>query len=48
MLTQTENDLICRVGPGTPMGNLMREYWIPALPASEFPSPDSPYIVVSA
>src|SRR5579864_4223917 len=41
MLTQAENDLICRVGPGTPMGNLMREYWIPALLSSEVPTPDS-------
>src|SRR5712691_1099252 len=41
MLSLDDNDILCRVGPGTPMGNLMREYWIPALPASEFPSPDS-------
>src|SRR6266566_1472207 len=42
MLSLDDNEVLCRVGPGTPMGNLMREYWIPALPASEFPSPDSP------
>jgi phenylpropionate dioxygenase-like ring-hydroxylating dioxygenase large terminal subunit len=24
------------------MGEMMRQYWVPALPASEFPSPDSP------
>ena len=30
MLTQVETDLLCRVGPGTPMGALMREYWLPA------------------
>src|SRR3954463_13566456 len=24
------------------MGELMRQYWVPALPAAEFPSPDSP------
>ena len=42
MLSKEDNDLLCRVGPGTPMGNLMRQYWIPALPSSEFPSPDSP------
>ena len=41
MLSRENNELICRVGPGTPMGNLMREYWIPALPSSEFPGPDS-------
>jgi phenylpropionate dioxygenase-like ring-hydroxylating dioxygenase large terminal subunit len=41
MLKQEENELICRVGPGTPMGNLMREYWMPALLSSELPSADS-------
>jgi phenylpropionate dioxygenase-like ring-hydroxylating dioxygenase large terminal subunit len=34
--------MLCRVGPGTPMGELFREYWLPALPSSEFPTPDSP------
>src|SRR6266513_1544718 len=42
MLSVQDNELLCRVGPGTPMGELMRQYWIPALPSSEFPSPDSP------
>src|SRR5919204_688234 len=41
MLSTAENDLICRVGPGTPMGDLMRQYWIPALLSSEVPTPDS-------
>jgi len=40
MLSYENNELLCRVGPGTPMGRLMREYWIPALPSSEFPEPD--------
>ncbi|MGZ5908284.1 MAG: hypothetical protein ACXWLB_00330, partial [Reyranella sp.] len=30
MLTAANNEMLTRVGPGTPMGNLMREYWIPA------------------
>jgi phenylpropionate dioxygenase-like ring-hydroxylating dioxygenase large terminal subunit len=42
MLSKEDNDLLCRVGPGTPMGKLMREYWIPCLPSSEFPEPDGP------
>jgi len=42
MLSKDKNELLCRVGPGTPMGNLMRQYWIPALPSSEFPHPDCP------
>src|SRR6266550_2521932 len=42
MLSLEDNEILCRVGPGTPMGSLMREYWVPALPSSEFPSADSP------
>jgi phthalate 4,5-dioxygenase len=41
MLSKEDNELLCRVGPGTPMGELMRQYWIPALPSSEFAEPDS-------
>jgi phenylpropionate dioxygenase-like ring-hydroxylating dioxygenase large terminal subunit len=35
MLTKEDNDILCRVGPGTPMGNLMREYWLPAFISQE-------------
>jgi phthalate 4,5-dioxygenase oxygenase subunit len=31
MLKSEENELLCRVGPGTPMGAYMRQFWIPAL-----------------
>ncbi len=41
MLTQQENESLCRVGPGTLMGNLMREYWVPAVLSSEVPTPDA-------
>ena len=41
MLSLENNELLCRVGPGTPMGDLMRQYWIPALPSTFFPGPDS-------
>ena len=41
MLKQEENDLITRCGPGTPMGGLMREYWVPAMLSSELPRADS-------
>jgi phthalate 4,5-dioxygenase len=41
VLSQEENELITRVGPGTPMGNLFREYWLPAMLSSELPTPDS-------
>src|SRR3954468_24490443 len=42
MLSKDENELLTRVGPGTPMGNLMRSYWIPGLLSEELPGPDSP------
>ncbi len=35
MLTQEENKTLCRVGLGTPMGTLMREYWIPLCLSTE-------------
>ena len=35
MLSQADNEILCRVGAGTPMGTLMREYWIPAFISSE-------------
>jgi len=46
MLSVEDNDLICRVGPGTPMGDLMREYWVPALRSDELPAPDCPPVRV--
>jgi phenylpropionate dioxygenase-like ring-hydroxylating dioxygenase large terminal subunit len=42
MLSNADNELLCRVGPGTPMGNLMRQYWLPAVPSNELPAPDCP------
>src|SRR3954463_8952829 len=42
MLSAKENAYITRVGPGTPMGNLFRRYWLPALLAEELPEPDCP------
>lgn len=40
MLTQADNERLCRVGPGTEMGTLLRRYWIPALLSSDLPQPD--------
>jgi hypothetical protein len=31
MLSREDNEAISRVGPGTLMGNLMRQYWIPGV-----------------
>src|SRR5437763_763811 len=41
MLSREENDLLTQTGPGMPMGELMRRYWMPALLSSELPAPDS-------
>lgn len=46
MLTREENELLVRVGPGTPMGDLMRRYWVPALLCSDLPAPDCPPVRV--
>jgi len=35
MLSAQDNELLTRVGPGTPMGALMRQYWLPACKSSE-------------
>ena len=35
MLTQEQNERLTRVGPGTPMGELMRRYWHPVAAAAE-------------
>jgi phthalate 4,5-dioxygenase oxygenase subunit len=40
VLSAQDNELLTRVGPGTPMGRLMREYWVPALLSTELASPD--------
>ncbi|MBV9553967.1 MAG: Rieske 2Fe-2S domain-containing protein [Alphaproteobacteria bacterium] len=46
MLPREDNELICRVGPGTPMGDTMRRYWVPALLSSEIGQPDCPPVRV--
>src|SRR4051794_300281 len=40
VLTKEQNELLTRTGPGTPMGKLMRRYWVPALLSWELPEPD--------
>lgn len=46
MLSREENELLTSVGPGTPMGETLRRYWIPALMADEIPEPDCPPVRV--
>jgi phthalate 4,5-dioxygenase oxygenase subunit len=40
MLSKENNDLLTQVGPGTPMGNLLRRFWMPALLEAEVLVPD--------
>ncbi len=42
MLSQQENDYLCRVGPGTPLGDLMRHYWLPVMFPYEMESDGAP------
>ena len=37
--TKEENDALTKVGSGTPMGNLFRQYWIPVTPAADVSEP---------
>jgi len=41
-----QNVFLTRTGPGTPMGELFRCYWLPALLASELPAADCPPVRV--
>ena len=40
MLSMEDNETLCRVGPGTPMGNLFRRFWLPAPLGREVAKPD--------
>ncbi len=42
MLRKEQNDLLTQTGPGTPMGDFFRCYWMPALLAEELPENDCP------
>ena len=46
MLKREQNELLTQTGPGTPMGELFRRYWIPALLAAELPGNDCPPVRV--
>jgi phthalate 4,5-dioxygenase oxygenase subunit len=45
-ITKELNDRLVRVGPGTPMGEVFRRYWIPACLSEEIPEPDCPPVRV--
>lgn len=40
MLSQQDNELLCRVGPGTPGGTLMRRFWHPVCTSAQLPHAD--------
>src|SRR5215216_4809422 len=46
MLTQANNELVTQTGPGTPIGALLRRYWIPFLLSDELPEPECPPVRV--
>ena len=46
MLLREENEFLTRIGPGTPMGELLRRYWLPAALGSELLEPDCPPVRV--
>jgi len=46
MLKREDNDLLTQTGPGTPLGQLFRRYWTPALLAAELPENDCPPVRV--
>ena len=46
MLRKEQNDLLTQTGPGTPMGQMFRSYWLPALMADELPENECPPVRV--
>jgi phthalate 4,5-dioxygenase oxygenase subunit len=46
VLSHDDNVRLTRVGPGTPMGETFRRYWIPALLSEELPEADGPPVRV--
>jgi phthalate 4,5-dioxygenase len=42
MLSHDDVEFFCRVGKGTPTGEVYRRYWTPAMPAADLPRPNCP------
>jgi phthalate 4,5-dioxygenase oxygenase subunit len=40
MISEHDNRRLTQVGPDTPMGRLMRRYWLPVCASSQVPTPD--------
>lgn len=41
MLNKEQNERVCRVGPGTAMGEVFRRFWVPVCTSAQIPTPDS-------
>ncbi|MEM9197384.1 MAG: Rieske 2Fe-2S domain-containing protein [Pseudomonadota bacterium] len=48
MLSRAENDILTKVGPGTPMGGLMRAHWTPVCLGEESVERDGPPLLIEA
>ncbi len=46
MLSIQDNEKLTRIGAGTPMGDVMRSYWLPFLNAEELGGPDGEQVRV--
>jgi phthalate 4,5-dioxygenase len=42
MLGKESNELLCRIGPGTPMGGMLRQFWVPALRSAKVEAGGAP------
>ena len=42
MLSKADNEFLTQTGPGTPMGDLLRRFWMPALLCEELAERDCP------
>ena len=40
MLSRADNELLCRIGPGTTMGEVFRRFWHPVCLSEQVPGPD--------
>ncbi len=47
MLSREDNEYLTQTGPGTPMGNFMRRFWIPFMLSKEIAEPDCPPVRIT-
>ena len=41
-MKRQENDVLTQVGPGTPMGRMLRQYWTPAIRSAALQADGAP------